>query len=515
MPKITVHEKALAHLSRGLYRSPASALRELVSNAWDANATTVTINTNNPLFYQLSIKDNGDGFTRIAFKKIMEGGIGSSSKRTNVIPPLNNRPVIGRLGIGLLGIAQICGSFTIVSKPRSGTGFRAKVQLTDLLKEKLDVNDVSVVASGDDVSVGEYDFEPFDPSEYENGTQIITNEVNPTFVKSFQSSLQHPQYKPPPLEWPKAVKIMSGVRSIQELGDYWRLLWELSVACPLPYLSARALPDGLNAKEDQRISHYDFRVIVDGIDLKKPVMLKGNPGGYTAYAIQPQSKKIYGKSLRYHGYLLLQEGAQLRPDELRGILVRIKDIGIGYYDTSMLDYRYNEGPRSRWLTGEVYVDEGLEDALNIDRDSFNRFHPEFRTIQEDVHRILHTEIFPVSYKKIDLRSSHKKSEQAKNRFRHLKQTINTVLDLPVKVSSEPIGQKSSGDTLQESIPQVKRAGAGLELHLPSVDTVRTKKTYRQLAASILGIFELVIREKEKERQRKLFYELLLRLLERW
>jgi hypothetical protein len=33
MPKIIVHEKALAHLSRGLYRSPASALRELVSNA--------------------------------------------------------------------------------------------------------------------------------------------------------------------------------------------------------------------------------------------------------------------------------------------------------------------------------------------------------------------------------------------------------------------------------------------------------------------------------------------------
>lgn len=50
MPKIRVHEKALAHLSRGLYRSPASALRELVSNAWDANATTVAINTNYPNF---------------------------------------------------------------------------------------------------------------------------------------------------------------------------------------------------------------------------------------------------------------------------------------------------------------------------------------------------------------------------------------------------------------------------------------------------------------------------------
>jgi HSP90 family molecular chaperone len=46
--KIKVGEKALAHLSRGLYRSPASALRELVSNAWDANAKIVRIDTNYP-----------------------------------------------------------------------------------------------------------------------------------------------------------------------------------------------------------------------------------------------------------------------------------------------------------------------------------------------------------------------------------------------------------------------------------------------------------------------------------
>ena len=81
MPKIKVHEKALAHLSRGLYRSPASALRELVSNAWDANATTVTINTNYPNFYQLSVEDDGIGFNKAAFEQLMQGGIGNSQKR--------------------------------------------------------------------------------------------------------------------------------------------------------------------------------------------------------------------------------------------------------------------------------------------------------------------------------------------------------------------------------------------------------------------------------------------------
>ena len=78
MGKIKVHEKALAHLSRGLYRSPASALRELVSNAWDANATEVRIDTGVPTFSQVSVRDNGDGFTEEDFVRLMEGGIGNS-----------------------------------------------------------------------------------------------------------------------------------------------------------------------------------------------------------------------------------------------------------------------------------------------------------------------------------------------------------------------------------------------------------------------------------------------------
>src|SRR3954462_14684947 len=103
MPKIRVHERAPAHLSRGLYRSPASALRELVSNAWDANATRVTIDTNHPQFFQLSIEDDGDGFSRDEFESVMRGGIGNSTKRTDPEELSWGRPTIGRLGIGMLG----------------------------------------------------------------------------------------------------------------------------------------------------------------------------------------------------------------------------------------------------------------------------------------------------------------------------------------------------------------------------------------------------------------------------
>ncbi|MEK6286173.1 MAG: ATP-binding protein [Acidobacteriota bacterium] len=260
MAKIKVHEKALAHLSRGLYRSPASALRELVSNAWDAGATVVRINTNYPLFYQLSVEDNGAGFTREDFENLMEGGVGNSEKRTAAEPePLPfDRPLIGRLGIGLLGIAQICGAFTIVSKPSHGNGFRASVRLYDLLKERLDRKDSELVKevevkeaqsetapkpdeSGQqtitEVDIGEYSFEDYDEAAYKRGTRITADDVHPTFVDTFQKSLKFEKFKPPPLDWSKALKIASSVHSLQELGDYWKLLWELSASCPLTLAS--------------------------------------------------------------------------------------------------------------------------------------------------------------------------------------------------------------------------------------------------------------------------------------
>src|SRR5438105_3031571 len=211
MPKIGVHEKALAHLSRGLYRSPASALRELVSNAWDAAASVVRINTNYPNFLQLSIQDNGRGFTREEFKDLMEGGIGNSQKRS--VGSNQKRPVIGRLGIGMLGIAQICPSFTISSVTSDGESFRARVVLYDLLKKKLDQDDNTIVAT-DVVHIGTYECDKdFKPDKSNPGTLIIGDDIHPTFTKAFRDSLNFEKFKKPPLDWSKALKIASGVHS--------------------------------------------------------------------------------------------------------------------------------------------------------------------------------------------------------------------------------------------------------------------------------------------------------------
>jgi hypothetical protein len=523
MPKIKVHERALAHLSRGLYRSPASALRELVSNAWDANATEVNIDTNYPNFFQLSVQDNGDGFSREEFERMMKGGIGNSGKRVESRQPKFGRPLIGRLGIGMLGIAQICGSFVVSSQPLHGKGFRATVHLYDLGKSKWDepnsdlVHDASAISEGDKLSdkivdIGTYDFDDLGDEKLPRGTRILTGDVTPTFTQAFQDSLKLEGYKPVPIDWRRAVtSTLNSAISLQLLGDYWRLLWELSASCPVQYISDDALPRGLIRQQNEELETYKFTLIVDGRRLLKPVFLKGNPGGYTTHKLERKTLKVYGRPLTFSGYIVVQEGKQLKPDELRGILVRIRNIGVGYYDPSMLDYRFNEGPRSRWVTGEIFVEEGLEDALNIDRDSFNRFHPEFRALQAEVHSVLRGEIFPSVYKNIDIRSKEKRDEKSVKREKVTKEVLRSAETKPVKITRHAASTDEEGEIHSSGY----RRRDGVEISVPKADELSTSKASQQLARSILMIFELALLETDKDEQRKKFTDLLLSLLKRW
>src|SRR5439155_21471461 len=120
--------------------------------------------------------DDGDGFTGDEFIRLMEGGIGNSEKRAVPQKLINDRPMIGRLGIGMLGIAQMTGGFIVTSKPRKGEGFRASVRLYDLIRPRLDKDDKDIVRAEEgvaEVDVGEYQIlKDFDPSRYKVGTTI-------------------------------------------------------------------------------------------------------------------------------------------------------------------------------------------------------------------------------------------------------------------------------------------------------------------------------------------------------
>ena len=61
--EINAAARIIGDISTGIYRSPANALKELVSNSFDAGATEVIINTDHPAFSNVSCFDNGPGLS--------------------------------------------------------------------------------------------------------------------------------------------------------------------------------------------------------------------------------------------------------------------------------------------------------------------------------------------------------------------------------------------------------------------------------------------------------------------
>jgi hypothetical protein len=120
-------ERVFARITDGIYREPASALRELIANAYDADANVVRVETDAPRFSKIVVRDDGHGLTEEALVHVI-CHIGGSLKRTtkgkdfNVVsnddPSLSpaGRKLIGKLGIGLFSVSQLTHHLTIVTK---------------------------------------------------------------------------------------------------------------------------------------------------------------------------------------------------------------------------------------------------------------------------------------------------------------------------------------------------------------------------------------------------------------
>lgn len=390
---IRVSKKILADVSSGIYRTPANALKEIVSNAFDAGAHRVCISTNTPYFDTFTCEDDGEGISGEDFRKIMQR-IGSSAKRSRgTTSPKTGRPIIGKIGIGLLSVAQICSRFAVISK-RKGTStyFHATVDLKQF--EKIE-QEKAYKEGGGHIDLGTYEIEEGLTDEVggdRHYTKIIMEEIK----KGFKTKLVEEKTKTNFTITQKAKSSESFgdfIESIKnkkfnEISQYDQLIWELGLLCPVEYVDGGPLPDNVMLRREiSRLKKYDFKVIVDGYEIRKPLKfptdkrLVTEGPDFKTYPYISFKEKVDGSELRFTGYVFHQR-TRVQPAELQGILIRIKGVGVGRYDRTFMHYPKAEGPMFSELTGEIYVEEGLEEALNIDRNSFNEMHKHYLRLQE-------------------------------------------------------------------------------------------------------------------------------------
>ena len=111
---IKVGSQILNQLSRGVYSTPAMALKELISNAYDADATKVTIDAKSS-GNALIIRDNGHGMSHEDFDQ--KFAYISKSPKVDELDTSKkyHRPIIGKLGIGFIAVSTLCNTMIISS----------------------------------------------------------------------------------------------------------------------------------------------------------------------------------------------------------------------------------------------------------------------------------------------------------------------------------------------------------------------------------------------------------------
>lgn len=484
--ELATSQRIIARVTDGIYREPWAAFRELIANAYDADATRVIIETGAPDFEQVIVRDNGSGMDPKTVAYILKS-IGGSSKRTKggeelhtVSPDDANsspggRPLIGKIGIGLFAVAQLTQHFQIITKS-AGSDIRtsATVKLRTHDEERRSGVDEEEFLAGD-VSIKS---EQVASSEKDtHGTTIVLYALRPEIRRILQSRQrwmtahsvgddgkpvrEAPRYHIGALEnqvpgyangidanlpWTNKQDPLSKFEALlqaaadvsdwsrapanlEHFDEYLRLIWLLSLSLPLEYVSKHPfditaesgmffleVPDtGRSAKELNlvdgqtprsalgltsvtRPAGMPFQVLLDEVELRRPISLSEKLArssripapmlmvGKVEQAFKEKELERAGGQLAFEAYLYWN--SKIIPKETAGVLLRVREASGTLFDPSFLKYQISEQNRLSQITAEIYVHEGLDGAINIDRESFNYSHPHFLFIQKWLHRAL-------------------------------------------------------------------------------------------------------------------------------
>lgn len=403
---IRVHSRILIHIGAGIYSTPGNALKELISNSFDADSTEVQMDINPPFCNRLTCSDNGTGMDVSTFKNVMKN-IGQTQKEKKHHTDKFKRPVIGKFGIGLLAVSPICRKFRVISKVQgSPFKFEAEIDLTQFRKTLHE-------KEGD--RLGSYLLWDRIAEERDSHfTKIILEDLD----SHFSEGLKEPPLKIPITEGMeiferKAVRLRKRASEYSQKLAYFeqlvrwvaskpeiaeknlpgrdKLAWELGTLCPVKYLeSGPIMGYDVVGKIKKELSSFNFKVLFDGIELHKPALfpldseIKEKDLDFSFDEFSYDSKKDTKYSLelplKFSGYIYWQRKG-IMPPSLRGVLIRMRHVGVNAYDDSCLNFPQLQALRLQQVSAEIFVHQGLEEAFNIDRKSFRETDSHYQLLQ--------------------------------------------------------------------------------------------------------------------------------------
>lgn len=420
-----VGAEILKHLSRGIYSNPGNTIKELINNSYDADATEVIIRAR-PEFDTITITDNGEGMNEAEFEEDF-AVISRSRKRDERLCTRSGRPIIGKIGIGFISALQICDEATFISKKR-GENVKLEAKI-DFGKFK---GEIAKKAKFQDISDVSYRNVPEERDAHY--TMIVMSKLSEDFIDiltdkdlkgidiipfkgiTFEEIINRIEKAIGRNKLEDFLKAKGG----KAIGQYWSMLLQIANTVPVPYLENGPIKNSgkYTAIEElkKEANSLKFDVDFDGVHLKKPLRFPNVPEiskesrDYDVFPFKEKFNFKDGSTLGFKGYIYNQR-KNILPTQFRGIIIRIKNVAIGDFFPDFLGYPYSEKMWLTWTTGEIYVEEGLEEAMNIDRNSFNVTHPHYRKLKKYLNTLLHEKVFKRVRERYTLRIKERKKEE--------------------------------------------------------------------------------------------------------
>ncbi len=342
-------------LTRGTYRTFTRAIKEAVSNSYDADANHVQIDfapkqfldVADPAKLTIQIRDDGKGMSLRDFWDRFASI--ESEKTSDKRDASSKRYPIGQFGIGSFALVPFSREVVIYSKKYKEKPIKCVLDCPKLLaKTGHDYADHvanNIVANEIDEDEWETVFGCDD-----SGTVIVIEGVTPETFKELVDGTGAIKPDEEKHLFPNA-PFTIGLKEIA---------WELSTLLPLEY----AADEG-----DVADDHGEY-------------LESNNPGIGITLSEEPLERKIYSKphstisriefkdkktGVHVRGVIVALPKGAVQPRRANGVLLRLNNVGIGEYRTFSLVG--NATIRGR-ITGEIHVLGGLHGKLNAARDNF-------------------------------------------------------------------------------------------------------------------------------------------------
>lgn len=382
--EIRVTSRIIDHLSSGLYETPAACLKELVNNAYDADASVVRIFVK-PDADRIIIEDDGFGISAAEFQRHFDR-VSESFKRDGSDATPSGRPVIGRIGIGFIAANEICDRVELIST-KAGSGELLHVTI-DFAKMRRPVTERR---RDDDIAKADYEgaIERAELGDHYtwlflSGIRGESRRILASVAREDRASGAISLYGRAPAS---VAKILgnSNLQNWGQLDAYSENFVHVGLNVPVPYLPGwiPAQWAGAAASFTKQVAALGFRVEVDGAPLSKPTIFP--PPERSLFA----KFAFTGKHVSATGYFYAQRFG-LKPQNLQGLLLRVRNAAVGEYDPGFWGFPSDEAPLFQsWISGEIWAGDGLEDAVNIDRRSLRVVHPAYEELRGSIHEFLH------------------------------------------------------------------------------------------------------------------------------